>query len=305
MVRDRRYDVDNECGEWHVAFVCFVRVICSDPFGSCVLALHPLDTCPVPSHPCLVSQSYLCLETFRSYFSRFGEILESLIMRDKMNGTSRGFGFVTYKYYSSVEKVLKQAQGESGGVTGTTASTVVSSPISSGTPSAASSPTAATAAAAKEATKEAATAAANAAAITASGAASPTSVLSSATQSPLSPSSSSTSNLSVVSSSASTPAPPSPDSATLSTHSVSLELDGRKIECKLAVPKEAITTISTHRTKKIFIGGVSPETTQDHFKEYFATFGNVQEALIMIDQVTGRSRGFGFVTYGKKMQISR
>jgi RNA-binding protein Musashi len=33
---------------------------------------------------------------FRAFFGAFGEIEESLVMRDRMSGTSRGFGFVVH-----------------------------------------------------------------------------------------------------------------------------------------------------------------------------------------------------------------
>ncbi|KAH9618735.1 hypothetical protein KSS87_017057 [Heliosperma pusillum] len=48
---------------------------------------------------------------------------------------------------------------------------------------------------------------------------------------------------------------------------------------------------------KLFIGGISWETNEDRLREYFETFGEVVEAVIMKDRVTGRARGFGFVIY--------
>jgi len=77
-----------------------------------------------------------------------------------------------------------------------------------------------------------------------------------------------------------------------------LELDGRKIDCKIAIPRGQIGSgPGQHRTRKLFIGGLSPLTTQEQFKEHFSQFGNVVNAVIMIDHTTNRSRGFGFVTY--------
>lgn len=48
---------------------------------------------------------------------------------------------------------------------------------------------------------------------------------------------------------------------------------------------------------KLFIGGISWETTEDRLKDYFKTFGEVVEAVIMKDRTTGRARGFGFVVF--------
>ncbi|KAF5746144.1 heterogeneous nuclear ribonucleoprotein 1-like isoform X1 [Tripterygium wilfordii] len=48
---------------------------------------------------------------------------------------------------------------------------------------------------------------------------------------------------------------------------------------------------------KLFIGGISWDTDEERLKEYFSTFGEVVEAVIMKDRTTGRARGFGFVVF--------
>ncbi|MDQ3077047.1 MAG: RNA-binding protein [bacterium] len=47
--------------------------------------------------------------------------------------------------------------------------------------------------------------------------------------------------------------------------------------------------------KKLYVGGVSYNTTQQGLEEAFAKFGKVLSASIIIDKMTNRSRGFGFV----------
>lgn len=49
---------------------------------------------------------------------------------------------------------------------------------------------------------------------------------------------------------------------------------------------------------KLFIGGISWDTTEEHLKEYFSAYGEVLEAVIMKDRATGRARGFGFIVFG-------
>lgn len=49
--------------------------------------------------------------------------------------------------------------------------------------------------------------------------------------------------------------------------------------------------------RKIFVGGISSETNEVTLKSYFSQWGEVEDAKIMIDADTKRSRGFGFVTY--------
>lgn len=48
---------------------------------------------------------------------------------------------------------------------------------------------------------------------------------------------------------------------------------------------------------KLFIGGISWDTNEERLREYFQTFGEVVEAVIMKDRTTGRARGFGFVVF--------
>ncbi|KAL0699315.1 hypothetical protein Bca4012_055437 [Brassica carinata] len=48
---------------------------------------------------------------------------------------------------------------------------------------------------------------------------------------------------------------------------------------------------------KLFIGGISWDTNEERLKEYFSSFGEVIEAVILKDRTTGRARGFGFVVF--------
>ena len=47
---------------------------------------------------------------------------------------------------------------------------------------------------------------------------------------------------------------------------------------------------------KLYVGGIPYSTSGDALKSAFAQAGEVVEALILTDKMTGRSRGFGFVT---------
>ncbi|RCI08210.1 hypothetical protein L249_6361 [Ophiocordyceps polyrhachis-furcata BCC 54312] len=69
-------------------------------------------------------------------------------------------------------------------------------------------------------------------------------------------------------------------------------LDGKIIDPKRAIPRD-----EQEKTSKIFVGGVSQETTDQEFRDYFAQFGRVVDATLMMDKDTGRPRGFGFVTF--------
>ena len=49
--------------------------------------------------------------------------------------------------------------------------------------------------------------------------------------------------------------------------------------------------------KKLYIGNLAFSITQDKLKEIFSPFGEVSEATLVIDKYSGRSRGFGFVSF--------
>ena len=51
--------------------------------------------------------------------------------------------------------------------------------------------------------------------------------------------------------------------------------------------------------KKLFVGGLSWETTDSDLKKTFSAYGEVTEAKVITDRETGRSRGFGFVTFAE------
>jgi len=50
-------------------------------------------------------------------------------------------------------------------------------------------------------------------------------------------------------------------------------------------------------SKKLFIGNISWGASTEDLKELFAQYGAVEDAIILTDRATGRSKGFGFVTF--------
>ncbi|KAK7347346.1 hypothetical protein VNO80_21876 [Phaseolus coccineus] len=60
---------------------------------------------------------------------------------------------------------------------------------------------------------------------------------------------------------------------------------------------QAIRCLSSAPSSKLFIGGVSFSTDEQSLREAFSKYGEVVDARIIMDRETGRSRGFGFVTY--------
>jgi RNA recognition motif-containing protein len=50
-------------------------------------------------------------------------------------------------------------------------------------------------------------------------------------------------------------------------------------------------------SKKLFVGGLSWNTTEGGLTAAFEKFGELREVKVVLDRDTGRSRGFGFVTF--------
>lgn len=56
---------------------------------------------------------------------------------------------------------------------------------------------------------------------------------------------------------------------------------------------------------KLYVGGLSYDTTQDSLQNYFAQAGSVTSATIIMDKMTGRSKGFGFVEMGSEEEAAK
>ncbi|KAJ8485408.1 hypothetical protein OPV22_017893 [Ensete ventricosum] len=57
-------------------------------------------------------------------------------------------------------------------------------------------------------------------------------------------------------------------------------------------------------SSKVFVGGLSYGTDDQSLRETFTNFGEVVEARVIMDRETGRSRGFGFVTFTSNEEAS-
>ena len=56
-------------------------------------------------------------------------------------------------------------------------------------------------------------------------------------------------------------------------------------------PQQKDTTFT-----KIFVGGLPYHTTDESLRNYFAVYGDIEEAVVITDRQTGKSRGYGFVS---------
>ncbi|XP_039634382.1 heterogeneous nuclear ribonucleoprotein A/B-like [Perca fluviatilis] len=76
-------------------------------------------------------------------------------------------------------------------------------------------------------------------------------------------------------------------------------LDGRVIDPRkaMAMKKDPI--------KKIFVGGLNPDTSKEVIQEYFGTFGEVETIELPQDPRTEKRRGFVFITYKEETPVKK
>merc|ERR1711963_1009687 len=78
------------------------------------------------------------------------------------------------------------------------------------------------------------------------------------------------------------------------------------------IPAVAPTVIpANHSTQKdttwtkLFVGGLPYHTTDKSLREHFEVYGEIEEAVVITDRQTGKSRGYGFVIMATKEAAER
>ncbi|KAK1592791.1 hypothetical protein Q3G72_030440 [Acer saccharum] len=66
------------------------------------------------------------------------------------------------------------------------------------------------------------------------------------------------------------------------------------------VPMASMLNSARYMSAKLFVGGLSYATDDHSLKEAFSSFGEVVEARVISDRDSGRSRGFGFVSFSSE-----
>ncbi|ONK77565.1 uncharacterized protein A4U43_C02F7930 [Asparagus officinalis] len=72
---------------------------------------------------------------------------------------------------------------------------------------------------------------------------------------------------------------------------------------KLPLPYQLVS--SRGIVSKLFVGGLSFYTTEESLSEAFSQYGQVIEAKIIMDRVSDRSKGFGFITFASQEEADR
>lgn len=66
-----------------------------------------------------------------------------------------------------------------------------------------------------------------------------------------------------------------------------------------------MTNLKDTTYTKIFVGGLPYHTTDESLRHYFENFGDIDEAVVITDRQTGKSRGYGFVTMCDRQAAER
>ena len=57
--------------------------------------------------------------------------------------------------------------------------------------------------------------------------------------------------------------------------------------------------------KKLYVGGLSYDTTEETLRQKFSEAGTVESAAIIMDRMSGRSKGFGFVEMSSDQEAQK
>ncbi|XP_034037894.1 heterogeneous nuclear ribonucleoprotein A0-like [Thalassophryne amazonica] len=75
-------------------------------------------------------------------------------------------------------------------------------------------------------------------------------------------------------------------------------IDGNMVEVKRAVAREdANKPEALAKVKKVFVGGLKDDIEEEHLKQHFGQFGQIEKAEVISEKNTGKKRGFGFIHF--------
>ncbi|XP_057183710.1 heterogeneous nuclear ribonucleoprotein D0 isoform X2 [Triplophysa rosa] len=78
-----------------------------------------------------------------------------------------------------------------------------------------------------------------------------------------------------------------------------------KLNGKVIDPKRAKAMKSKEPVKKIFVGGLSPDTPEEKIREYFDAFGEVESIELPMENKTNKRRGFCFITFKEEEPVKK
>lgn len=58
-------------------------------------------------------------------------------------------------------------------------------------------------------------------------------------------------------------------------------------------------------SKKLFVGSLEWGVTEQDLQDLFSPYGEIEEAIVIKDKFSGRSKGFGFVSFAKEEEADK
>lgn len=74
-------------------------------------------------------------------------------------------------------------------------------------------------------------------------------------------------------------------------------IDGRDVSTKRVMPKDENGQTDNSQVKKLFVGGIKGDITEDELKEIFGVYGNIIKISIPTDKETSKQKGFVFIEF--------
>jgi len=75
------------------------------------------------------------------------------------------------------------------------------------------------------------------------------------------------------------------------------KIDDRDVETKRAMPRDDPHLTQQQTVKKMFVGGLKEDTKEEHIKDCFSEYGEIELVELITDKGTGKTKGFCFVTF--------
>ena len=66
---------------------------------------------------------------------------------------------------------------------------------------------------------------------------------------------------------------------------------------EILLPKPAPVVVVPESNRRLFVGGLAPETTDSSLRAHFESYGELVEAAVILDKRSKQSRGFGFIAF--------
>lgn len=73
-------------------------------------------------------------------------------------------------------------------------------------------------------------------------------------------------------------------------------VDSKQVDVKQALSRSLLAP-TKNEDNKVFVGGIHHSIKEQALADHFRQFGEIKDAVIMVDHTSGKSRGFGFVTF--------